>query len=347
MGFSFPYWQRGLPLAAVVWLTALAAPAQHSLFRPGQPIVFSSPEDGTTASNLPSLSPRPPGALDFKDEVQAPNTFNFGSLPDTMPLPPGPPLVMPGEAARQQNLLDRRNNWMLLTPAEILGTTTPEAVMGIPERDAFGRPKNATAMERYTERQNQLLLTARTNDFQTGDSSSAWDVSGYQYGMSNSISGRRAGPGGMGNPLFDATSDDPTSARSDGSGGWTKLFGSPAAAAPGPDTAQLAEMERFRQLLNPGSSSLTPSATPAADGIRTSLPKTLLGSALDQPAPARIGATFTPLTSGIGKPAALPKLPGAWNLNYTSAPPAAAWAPQPAPWLSPDPQPLAPPQRKF
>jgi hypothetical protein len=106
-------------------------------------------------------------------------------------------------------------------------------------------------------------------------------------------------------------------------------------------------MDRFRQLLNPGSPATAPTATPALGGLKTSLPQTLLGSGLAQPQAARIGASFAPLNSGIGKPADLPKLSGAWGLSYTSTPPAAAWAPQPAPWLSPAPQPFVVPQRKF
>jgi hypothetical protein len=53
------------------------------------------------------------------------------------------------------------------------------------------------------------------------------------------------------------------------------------------------------------------------------------------------------LNGGIGKPADLPALPSSMGLSYTSSRPAAAWAPQPPPWMSADPQPFAVPQRKF
>ena len=83
-----------------------------------------------------------------------------------------------------QDLSDRRKNWILLTPAEILGATTPEKILGIQEHDAAGQPKNSTAMERYTERQNQMLL-ANTNAFQNGDSSPAWDFSRNRRNLSD------------------------------------------------------------------------------------------------------------------------------------------------------------------
>jgi len=100
-------------------------------------------------------------------------------------------------------------------------------------------------------------------------------------------------------------------------------------------------------LLNPGSSPITPVTTSASDGLKTSLPQSMLGSSLGQASTPRIAASYTPLSSGISKPPELPKLPAAWNVGYTSTPPAAAWSPQQAPWLSPGPQPFVAPQRKF
>lgn len=328
-------------MAAVLWVAACPARAQHG----GQPIIFSSPASDGPASQMPSLSPKPPESLDLGDVAQAPLQFNFNDSPLAAPLPSVAPMVSPAEAARAQDLLDRRNNWMLLTPAEILGKATPEKMMGIPERDAFGQRKYPTALERYTERQNQML-PAKTNALQMGYSSPAWNFPGDRGGASNSINGGWGNPENLANPLFNSTPDSQSLARQNENGGWSKLFGQPA-QPPAPDPAQLTDMDRFRQLLNPGSPATAPTATPALGGLKTSLPQTLLGSGLAQPQAARIGASFAPLNSGIGKPADLPKLSGAWGLSYTSTPPAAAWAPQPAPWLSPAPQPFVVPQRKF
>ena len=328
-------------MAAVLWVAACPARAQHG----GQPIIFSSPASDGPASQMPSLSPKPPESLDLGDVAQAPLQFNFNDSPLAAPLPSVAPMVSPAEAARAQDLLDRRNNWMLLTPAEILGKATPEKMMGIPERDAFGQRKYPTAMERYTERQNQML-PAKTNALQMGYPSPAWNFPGDRRGASNSINGGWGNPENLANPLFNSTPDSQILARQNENSGWSKLFGQPA-QPPDPNPAQLTDMDRFRQLLNPGSPATAPTATPALGGLKTSLPQTLLGSGLAQPQAARIGASFAPLNSGIGKPADLPKLSGAWGLSYTSTPPAAAWAPQPAPWLSPAPQPFVVPQRKF
>jgi hypothetical protein len=345
MGFNLLYLRRSLALAAMASVMAFSAQAQGGGTRQGQPILFSSPDtENVDSNNMPSLSPKLPGALDLEGMAQAPENFNLNIGGNSAPLPLGP--GGSGETAQEQ---DRRRNWMLLTPAEILGAATPEKMMGITERDAFGQPKNLTAMERYTERQNRMqLLLAKTNAMQAGDASSPWNYSGDSFGVSNSFGGEWRNPEAMASPFFNSNPDRQTLARQDGNSAWSRLFSQPA-MMPAPSLSQQGDrdMERFRQLLNPGLSSVTPMETSSADGLKTSLPKTLLGSSQDRPYPNRAGASFTPLSSGISKPPDLPKLPTAWSLSYTSTPPAAAWAPQQAPWLTPGPQPFVAPQRRF
>jgi len=331
MGFSLAYWKRGLPLTAVLWMAVYPLQAQHG----GQPIIFSSPASDDAVSPLPLLSFKSAEAPDLGDSAQVPLQFNFNGSSRAAPRP----VVSSAAVARSQDLLDQRNNWLLLTPAEILGQTTPEKMMGIPERDAFGQRKYSSAMERYAARQSPA--SSKTNGSQM-DYPSVLNFPDDRNGVSNSINGGWGNPDKPVNPLFNPVPDNQILSRQDGNSGWTKLFNQPA-QPPVPGPAQLTDMDRFRQMLNSGSPATAPAATPAMDGIKTSLPQTLLA----QPQPGRIGASYVPLNSGIGKPADLPRLSGAWSLNYTSAPPAAAWAPQVAPWLSPAPQPFAVPQRKF
>ena len=341
MGFSLAYLKRVLPLAAAVLVAAFSAQAQRAALRPGQSILFSSPESDTVFSNMPSLSPEPPESLDFGNTLQAPPPLDFSGPAVDTPLPVGAPVVSRAEALRMQDLLDRRKNWMLLTPAEILGATTPEKILGIQEHDAAGRPKNLTALERYTERQNQPPpADTNTNAFPT------WNFSDKQPDMLNSIPGGLGSPNNMASSLLNPVPDNRTFAGQNGNNNWSKLFGSPP-PSPVVTVAQQTDMERFRQLLKPGSSSTAAAATPSLSGIKISLPQTALSSGLGQSALTPIGASFTPLNNGIGKAAEMPKLPSIWSLSLTSPPSAAAWAPQPPPWLSPTPQPFAFPQRKF
>jgi hypothetical protein len=340
MGFSFAYLKRVLPLAAVL-VAVFSVQAQRAAFRPGQSILFSSPDSDTVFSNMPSLSPKPPESLDFGNTLRAPSSFDFSDPSVDTPLPVGAPAVSHAETLRMQDLLDRRKNWMLLTPAEILGATTPEKILGIQEHDTAGRPKNLTALERYTERQNQTPPgNTNTNAFPT------WNFSDKQPDTLNSIPGGLGSPDNMAGSLLNPALDNQTFAGQNGNNSWSKLFGSPS-PSPVVTMAQQTDMERFRQLLKPGSSSTAAAATPSLSGIKISLPQTALSSGLGQSALTPVGASFTPLNNGIGKPAEMPKLPSIWSLSVTSPPSAAAWAPQPPPWLSPTPQPFAIPQRKF
>jgi hypothetical protein len=341
MGFSLAYLKRGLPSAAAL-VAVFSVQAQHAAFRPGQSILFSSPESDTVFSNMPSLAPKPPESLDFGSTLEAPPSFNFSGPSVDTPLPMGVPVVSPAEALRMQELLDRRKNWMLLTPAEILGATTPEKIMGVQERDAAGRPKNLTALERYTERRDQTPpVNTNINAFPT------WNFSDKQPDTLNSIPGGLGSPNNMAGSLLNPAPDNQTFAGQNGNNNWSKLFDSPS-PSPVVTLAQQTDMDRFRQLLKPGSSSTAAAATPSLlSGIKISLPQTALSSGLGQSALTPVGASFTPLNNGIGKPAEMPKLPSIWSLSLTSPPSAAAWAPQPPPWLSPTPQPFAFPQRKF
>ena len=340
MGFRPALFKRWLPLAAVAWGMVLSAGAQRPPLREGQPILFSSPAGDNGVSNTPSLLPKPPESLDLKDANEAPVEFHFSGSSPALPAPWAGPLLNPAGLARERN-----QNWALMTPAEILGEITPEKMLGLTERDAFGQPKNLTALERYVERQHQQLLLARTNGLQTGSAAPPGWFSGDQRFASNSIFGGRGSldnPAGLG---FNSVPFDPFGGRAGDNNNWSRLSGAtpatpPASTAPAsePNPALLGDMERFRQLLNPGASPATPAVSSSADGLKTSLPKSLLGAGLAQPQTARIGASFTPLSSGIGRPTELPKLTGSLGLNSTSPPPASLW-------LSPSP--FAAPQRKF
>jgi hypothetical protein len=331
-------------LAAVVFVAVFSAQVQYAPLQAGQTIWFSSPRSDAVNSNVPTLSPKPPESPDFGNNSEIPVPFDLDGPPVAVPPRSGKLALSPAEQAQMQDLSDRRKNWILLTPAEILGTTTPEKILGIHEYDAAGRPKYLTAMERYTERRNQMLA-ANTNAFQNGNSSPAWNFSQNRRDPSDVFNPNNGGleiPALMANPLFNSKPDDRTLARQGQNGGESKLFGSPT-PLPAPDPAQQMNMDRFRQLLG-SSPSPSPAATPSLNDKMFSLPEMSPDIKLGQPSLSPMGALFPPLNSSVGKPASLPTLPSALGLSYTSSRPAAAWAQQP-PWMSTDP--LAAPQRKF
>jgi hypothetical protein len=106
---------------------------------------------------------------------------------------------------------------------------------------------------------------------------------------------------------------------------------------------QQASMERFRQMLQP---SLNPN--PAPDTRYFSAAKPAVDPNLTQPdfVPNPAGASFTPLSSSLGRPTGLTPLPG---IIAPHAQPATipSWKPQPPPWLSQSPVPTSFPLEKF
>ena len=218
MGFRPALFKRWLPLAAVAWGMVLSAGAQRPPLREGQPILFSSPAGDNGVSNTPSLLPKPPESLDLKDANEAPVEFHFSGSSPALPAPWAGPLLNPAGLARERN-----QNWALMTPAEILGEITPEKMLGLTERDAFGQPKNLTALERYVERQHQQLLLARTNGLQTGSAAPPGWFSGDQRFASNSIFGGRGSldnPAGLG---FNSVPFDPFGGRAGDNNNWSRL----------------------------------------------------------------------------------------------------------------------------
>jgi hypothetical protein len=346
MDSRFAHLKRPPVLAAVVFGAVFFAQVRCAPAHAGQAIWFSTPRSDTVSSNMPTLSPRSLASPDFGSSAQIPLPFDLNGPLAAAPPSSGALTASPAEQLQLQDLSDRRNNWILLTPAEILGVTTPDKILGIQKHDAAGQPKNLTAMERYNERQNQML-SASSNTVQNGDSSPAWNFSRNRRDASdwfNSIKGEPENTAARPAPPDNSGPYNQILTRQNQNDSRSKLFGSPT-PPPVPNAAQQTSLERFRQLL--GSSLLpAPAATPSANDKMFSLQGMSSDVNPGQSSLNPIGASFTPLSSGIGKPADLPTLPGAW-LSYTSSRPAAAWAPQPPPWMSPDPQPFAAPQRKF
>jgi len=348
MNSRFVHLKRPPVLAAVMFVAAFSVQVQYAPLRAGQAILFSSPINDAAGSNMPSLSPQSLESPDFGNSAQIPSPFDLSGPPVDVPPLPRPLMISPAEQAQLQDLSDRRKNWMLMTPAEILGATTPEKILGIQEHDAFGQPKNLTALERYTERQNQKL-SANTNAFRNGDSSSAWNSARNRRdpsGVFNPGNGGLENPAALANSRLNSSPDDRTSVGESRKSDWSKLFDTPT-PPPAPNAAQqMNNRERFRQLLG-SSPSPAPVVTPSSYDRMFSPPGTSSDVKSGQPSLNPMGASFTPLNSGVGRPVDLPALPSAWSLSYTSSRPAAAWAPQPPPWMSADPQPFTAPQRKF
>ena len=317
---------------------ALSAGAQSS----DRAIIFSTPKSDDTPVVAPSQVPQnsPPPIL--PDSLQAPDPMLRLQAPNDIPVAP-PPTVNPLQAQRMKKMLEDRKNWAQMTPEEILGTTPTDELLPTPEKDVMGRNKNLSPLDRYFGQENNPR-GGFTNNWQTGRDDSPWNFSRDRNNPGATVSGRDG--------LVDAAQrlNDLLNGRRMGDAktfGWD-AFNPPASPMPDkPDVEQAAAMERFRQLLNP---SPVPATESSPDNKYFPLPKTTPATDpfITQPdyIPNPAGASYTPVTSGIGKPAGLTPLPGIVNQGIAPAT-APAWAPQPAPWLMQGPQPFVMPQRKF
>ena len=339
MAFHLP--KPIVPLLVVAMgAMALSAAAQPS----GQSIIFSSPQNDDAQSATPSLAPQNSQMPVLPGTLQAPVSPFDGGAPNDLPVPP--PQANFSEQQRMGKLLEERKNWTLMTPAEIFGVTTQEKLLQPPERDAMGREKNQTQLERYLDREDRLR-TGPTNRWQNDTADSPWNFS-RDKDNANPFDFSRHGADDAAqnlNRFLNGQRNSDASANQNGNVSWDP-FNTPA-QQPTPEKQnleQLAAMERFRQLLEPGSAQESPSP----DSKFFPVPKTVVDPNITQPdfVPNPAGASFLPLSSGIGKPTGLTPLQGIVNSTAQSAA-VPAWAPQPPPWLLQGPQPFAMPQRKF
>ena len=353
MGFSFANLTRWLFFAGVALAVAYAAGAQPAGRRMGQPILFSSVDGDGVSSNMPSLAPKPPGMLDLANAVQAPDAGSgASSQTEALPAPP-PPTITPAQVQQMQRLIDERNNWALRTPDQILDSPMQKKNLGIQDRDALGNPKNETVVAQYFKRQEQSRARTNTDNYGANDSMPRLGgaTDGLGLPMNANIwapaGGKSANPASMDQLLNGAqgmVDSQAASARAQKSG-WTKSFKMPE-TPPGPSAEQRAAMAQFQQLLQPRSPSVSAGKSPELGSPIFSPSSTAQSS----PAPAAIpmGASYAPLSGGIGMPTGVDPLPGL--LGPTNAPLSALvpdWKPQTPPWASSAPQLGVVPQRKF
>jgi hypothetical protein len=333
-------------LAALVFAAVSSVEAQGSATNTEQSIVFSSPGTNVIPANPMSPSTQAAASSDFRSLFQ-----------DTSPVPsfndfsPGPAPI-PREGRRLRTSSGLSQDWEFMTPAEIMGVA-PDQNTQSQKPGMNDQQGSLTPMERFLERQNP---TAKMKSAASDNVSPSQIFSGTGNDPGNSYSSDLINSGQdnlQPTTIFSQSANaapyDNLFASPNGESAWSKLLGVPAPApAPAPNAAQQqAEMDQFMQLLNPGSAPVT-ATTASQDSLGSSqLQTALLGPDSTQPLVNPIGASFAPLTSGIGQAPSLTPLPTITRQASVQpvAPP--AWAPQPAPWMSQTLQPFAIPQRKF
>jgi len=329
---------RPINLKRLLFLTGMAAvfSAQaQTLMRPGHSIIFSATSDDNAAADAQAPAAQPPAAPGFADMVRAPD-FSFKPPAPTNPRPPERPAAPPTPTQNP------RANWAFMTPAEILGLSTPENILKIPERDAAGRRKNPTAMERFYERENQAQTNGASGLLPGSPSLRGGFLDNDDARLNaNDVNQSHEDFGGQrqtADSLQKPTPFDGLSPNQNRDAGWSKNFPLPTTPAQSP--AQAADMAEFRKLLEPSQPSKS-SRPSSGDGLFYSPPQTVTHSTFNpQVSPGSV--PFDSYNGGIG---GLPGVAGQAVMPTMTAAP--EWKPQPAPWTSKGPQPETAPKRKF
>ena len=324
-----------LPLLVVV-LSALITTACAQTA--GRAIIFSSPESDAGQSGKFSLQPVNPQLTLFHDTAQAPvQLFDF-SPPNDLPPAPVLPVFLP-QQRMMQKLMGERQNWILMTPEEILGVTATDKTLQPQERDALGNEIKSTQLERFLQRERQLR-NSPTNGWHNERAASPWNFernpdSGDKpdFGHDNPAEATR----GFARLLNGQRNQDETAAPRQNSF-WDAASQPSSPATTRADEDQLAAMDRFRQLLNP---SPVETSQPSSDSQLLMTPKPTVDPFFTRPdfIPNPAGASFTPLSTGIARPTGLTPLPDAVTslLPSVAAPARKLQLP---PWLLQGPQPF-------
>ena len=316
-----------------------------------QTIIFSKPA-GDVTEKANSFMPAPTQLRGGAGAFNAPSSVFGGLQPagsfDVLPGLRAPVNISPEEAKHWQKILETKKKWTLMTPEEILGVSTAEQILGIPD------PKNDEKLspeDRFLRRQNHEIPSPATNSrpnaalFRPDSPDNPFRPQTEKdrpFNDRSSNQGDRVEPGSTKyfNQFLQAVPNLPLGSETKAESAWSNPFDRPAPAAK-PDLAQEAAMERFRALMVPSSppDKIAPrfAPLPAPDPNLQPVP-------LFNPA----GRSFTPIQSGISRPTGIAPLPGITSPYALPTTPRSAGQAQMPPWLSDSPQPFSPPpQRQF
>ena len=299
-----------------------------------QTIIFSKPADATADKANAFL----PNADHHVGDYNAPHELFHDYTPDNLPMPK-PVLSLDANDPSLKEALDRRKNWTLLTPEQILGIQTPEEILGVqPEKP---EEKKLSLEEKFMLRESRATMMAATNGRAV---SPLWgernennpfalknknDENDPLHQSSQKI---ETGPHYF-NQLLNA-SDTGVDADGKRISSWGNGdFAQPDQPKQTPE--QVADMERFRAMMEPQSPPDKVQVT-----TRISAPATPAPDPFLQPKPVENpnGQGITPLEDTSSRPTGITPLPG---ISTPAPKPVAtrpSWQAQLPPWLTDGPQ---------
>ena len=120
-----------------------------------RPIEFSAPRSDEVITNLHQLTSRKDSLKQLEEDLYAPlQSFSpRSSLEGVVAPPPRPVRPSTIQSKRVKELLDRRKNWMFMTPEDLLSAPTVEKILNQPEYTTDGQEKKDLGpLEGYYER---------------------------------------------------------------------------------------------------------------------------------------------------------------------------------------------------
>ena len=123
----------------------------------GRDIEFSAPRSDEVTTNLHQLTSKKDGLKQLEEDLYQP-LQSFGpssSLDGVAEPPPRPPAAPVIQSKRVRELLERRKNWVFMSPEDMLAMPTIEDILKTPQFEGDGQEKrDPSAIERYYQRLN-------------------------------------------------------------------------------------------------------------------------------------------------------------------------------------------------
>jgi hypothetical protein len=129
--------------------------AQQSGRHRGRPIEFSTSSSDEVTTNLHQLTSKKDGLKQLEEDLYSPlQSFTpRSSLEGVSVPPPRAPAPSAIQSKRIKELLDRRKNWVFMTPEDLLSAPTAEQVLKKPEYGPDGQEKkDPRPLEAYYDR---------------------------------------------------------------------------------------------------------------------------------------------------------------------------------------------------
>jgi hypothetical protein len=155
MSFRLSSLQICLGAAVLAASGLLVCSAQAGGKERGRPIEFSVPRSDEVTTNLHQLTSKKDGLQQLEEDLYKPlQSFGPSSSLDGVAVPPPRAPAAPTiQSKRVKELLERRKNWVFMSPEDMLAMPTVEDVLKTPQFGPDGQEKKELpALERYYHR---------------------------------------------------------------------------------------------------------------------------------------------------------------------------------------------------